>query len=300
MKKTKNAAEKIVSIDPFRVKPFKGQPRKDFRGIARLAANIEAIGQLTPIVVSKCDEQNFDYQLIDGERRLKACRHAEIEIEAVVRKDPGAERFALSVASNFHRQSHNCIEISDAIQTLKQSGRTLKEISVIFGKSITFIMQHDSLVRLHPKIRQQLVQPAEGKKRERFGGSGRMTLSLGLLLVPLPLPTQLLVAERIAAKKMDLAAARRLVMQQARKAGVNVGSITSASDHVNRLLTLLKKVQSTVGEYMDMPFANFERIRTGAALSQRKRLDSLIEDVTTDLLSLAENLSSDKSRRKVS
>lgn len=300
MKKTRNAAEKIISVDPFRVKPFKGQPRKEFRGIERLAANIEAIGQLTPIVVSKCDEQKFDYMLVDGERRLKACRHAEIEIEAVVRKDPGAERFALSVASNFHRQAHTCIEISDAIQTLKRSGRTLKEIAVIFGKSITFVMQHDSLIKLNPKIREMLLLPPEGKKRERFGGSGRMNLSLALLLVPLPADQQLAAAEQITAKKLDLAAARRLVMKKARKAGINIGSITSAADHINRLLTLLKKVQSTVGEYIDMPFANFERIRTGAAPSQRKKLDALIEAVTDDLLALAENLSSDKSRRKVS
>jgi ParB/RepB/Spo0J family partition protein len=265
------------------VRPFKGQPRKTFRGIKRLAENIEAIGQLTPIVVSPVKTAKFDYELIDGERRLRACRLAGIEIEAIVRRDPGAERYALSVASNFHRQKHDCLEICDAIQVLKKSGKTLKEISEIFGKSITFVMQHDSLVKLDPQVQQMLVAPVEGKKRERFGGSGRLSFSQALTLAPLPAAVQIRSATAITSKKMDQAEARRFVMKQSRAAGVAVGSITSAGDHINRIIRFIETHRSKLGEYNDMPYKELERIRVGSAPSERRRLENLIHCLQEDL-----------------
>ena len=44
---TKREKAKGTFLDPFRVKPFKDQPRKRFRGIAKLAASIRRIGQVT-------------------------------------------------------------------------------------------------------------------------------------------------------------------------------------------------------------------------------------------------------------
>jgi ParB/RepB/Spo0J family partition protein len=286
MKKTKNAAERIVSIDPFRVKPFAEQPRKQFSGIKELAANIETLGQLTPIVVSPVQEPNYDYELIDGERRLRACRLAKIEIEAVVRKDPGGERFALSVASNFHRQAHHAIEIVEAIARLKQAGRTIEEIAAIFGKSRTWVFQYASIAKLEPEIQRMMIPAAEGEKR----GSGRLTLHLALLLIPLPPAVQLRAARQITEKKMDLVAARRYVRQQAEIAHVEVGKVRTANDHLNRLISVCQRTRNLVGEYLDMPPDKFRRIKMGAAPQQRRKIDATAEKLTEELLALAEAL----------
>jgi len=68
----------FLLLDPFRVKPFADQPRKRFRGIEQLAKSIRLVGQVTPIVVTPCRESGFDAELVDGERRLQACRMPKI------------------------------------------------------------------------------------------------------------------------------------------------------------------------------------------------------------------------------
>lgn len=50
------AVGQVVSLNPRMVKPFADQPRKRFRGIPRLAESIQAVGQITPIVVTVCHE----------------------------------------------------------------------------------------------------------------------------------------------------------------------------------------------------------------------------------------------------
>jgi len=74
----------FVMFDPGRVKPFADQPRKRFRGIKQLAESIRLVGQVTPIVVTPYRENGFDAELIDGERRLQACRLSNLRIKAVI------------------------------------------------------------------------------------------------------------------------------------------------------------------------------------------------------------------------
>ena len=99
------AYDKLLLCTGSRVRPLPGQPRKRFGGIRELAASIVEIGQATPgIVTLVTDDPAFDAQLVDGERRLRACRLAGRPFRAEVREDGDDESiFAASFAANFGR-----------------------------------------------------------------------------------------------------------------------------------------------------------------------------------------------------
>jgi ParB/RepB/Spo0J family partition protein len=287
MEKIKQAQSRLATVDPARVKPFVGQPRSDFRNIAQLARSIKTFGQRQPIEVTTCDLEGYDYELIDGERRLQACLHANIPIEVIVRPEP-EDRFAVAVMANFHAQKHNCLEIAAAVNRLSAHGKTVKEIAEIFGKSTCYVMQHANLCRLHPEIRPMLVAPCD-KKRERAGGSGRLTFSLAQLLVPLPQEMQLELAKRITAAKMGMSEARRFIMGASRTASVRVGAIQSPKDHVVRLLGFMKQIRARVGEYLDMPAQEFDRLYKGCAKKDREAIAASVDATISDLIQLLDS-----------
>src|SRR3989344_916572 len=79
---------KVFLLDPNRVRPFPDQIRKRFRGIPELAQSIKAVGQTTPIKVRLLEDGgDFDAELVDGERRLRACLSISRHVKAIVDDD---------------------------------------------------------------------------------------------------------------------------------------------------------------------------------------------------------------------
>lgn len=67
----------VMQIKVDRIRPNRAQPRAEFdnNSIIRLADSIRRYGILQPLTVRKCDDDDiFDYELIAGERRLRAAR----------------------------------------------------------------------------------------------------------------------------------------------------------------------------------------------------------------------------------
>jgi len=291
----KEPATEIVLLDPERVKPFKDQPRKRFRGIANLAESIRLVGQITPIVVTPCDgferSLGFDAELINGERRLQACRALKRPVKAVVEGPvSAADRFALSVAANFCRQAHDCMESAAAVAKLKLQGRTSAEIAGIFGKTISWVAQHYSLMSLHPEVQRMLERAADdlrqtGRIRRRCG---RMTFSLALLLVPLESARQVRLAKVIVQRKMSLAAARDYVRKAASAEGTKhghtgVGKTISPRGRFSALYNLFDTFGHGLNRYVDMPYAELAAVAGSVDARQRAVLVQRMEQTAADL-----------------
>ncbi len=95
----------VELIDP---NPF--QPRKDFSPseLREMADSVKEKGILTPLLVSKNGDR---YQLIAGERRLRAAKMAGVErVPVVVREVSPAESLELAIIENVHRKDLNPIE----------------------------------------------------------------------------------------------------------------------------------------------------------------------------------------------
>jgi ParB family chromosome partitioning protein len=123
------------------------QPRRSFdeKGLERLAGSIRARGVLQPIVVRPL--VGGRYELVAGERRLRAARIAELEtIPGIVRAADDRERLALALAENMARQDLNAVEEARACATLVDDlGLTKEEVARRVGRSRVAI---SNLIRL--------------------------------------------------------------------------------------------------------------------------------------------------------
>ena len=104
----------VQSFDPFRVRPLPNQPRKRFRGIGELASSIAEVGQATPGVVTLVkDDPEFDAQLVDGARRLRACKNLGRPFRAEVRPAVGVD--GLGKATVAAEGGPHCVHACDCM-----------------------------------------------------------------------------------------------------------------------------------------------------------------------------------------
>ena len=129
------------------VEPNPRQPRRSFdeAALTELADSIRARGLLQPIIVRSL--AGGRYELVAGERRLRAARLAELEaIPAVVREADDWERLDLALAENMARVDLNAVEEARACAMLVDDlGLTKEELGRRVGRSRVAI---SNLIRL--------------------------------------------------------------------------------------------------------------------------------------------------------
>ncbi len=129
------------------IKPNPRQPRRSFdeSALVELAESIRARGLLQPVVVRSLPGGH--YELVAGERRLRAARIAELEsIPAVVREADDWERLDLALAENMARVDLNAVEEARACAMLVDDlGLTKEEVGRRVGRSRVAI---SNLIRL--------------------------------------------------------------------------------------------------------------------------------------------------------
>ena len=119
------------------IEPNPAQPRREFddEALIALSESIKARGVLQPIVVRPLP--GGTYELVAGERRLRASKIAGIErIPAVVRETDESERLELALIENMAREDLNTIEEARACATLVEDlGLTKEEVGRRVGRS---------------------------------------------------------------------------------------------------------------------------------------------------------------------
>src|SRR5215216_724269 len=119
------------------IQPNARQPRRTFDQVrlAELAESIRTRGVLQPIVVRPL--AGGTYELVAGERRLRAARMAELEtVPALVRDTEDGERLELALAENMAREDLNPIEEARACATLVEDlGLTKEDVGRRVGRS---------------------------------------------------------------------------------------------------------------------------------------------------------------------
>jgi ParB-like partition proteins len=156
------------------VSPNPKQPRTRFDDdtIEALAASIREVGILQPIVVRKAES---GYELIAGERRLRAAKLAGLPtIPVVVRDTDDSDTLREALIENIHRQDLGPIELAEAFrQLLEELGLKQEELADRVGVSRSHIANTIRLLQLPLEVQQQLT---DGKIQ---AGHARTLLSLG-------------------------------------------------------------------------------------------------------------------------
>lgn len=283
----------VERLDPARVMPFAEQPRKRFRGIAKLAESIRLVGQITPIVVTRCDDPRYDAELVDGERRLRACLLGGMKVRAIFDEDAFQGRYARSIAANFCRQEHDAVEIMEAVTALLGQGLPGAEVAAMFGKTASWVSQYASLRKLHPQVLDQLKVAGDEQRqtKKELRAKGRMTLSLALLLVPFPQERQRSLLTAIRSRKMSLAQARTFVSRDAAEQGVKVGKRLSERKRLGAILSAVENCSHVAERYLRLPGSEIGPLIRSADRMERKEISEKLERLCESLLMLSDALS---------
>jgi len=133
---SESAGTGLLYIDINDIKPNSDQPRQDFSQatIDELAASIEEYGVLQPLQLEKTEK---GYELISGERRLRAARKAGLkEVPAFLQKVTKKEKALFAIIENVQREDLNMIEEAMAYQKMIQEyGFTQEVLAKAVGKS---------------------------------------------------------------------------------------------------------------------------------------------------------------------
>ena len=151
-------ADKVVGniieleIDAIEINPF--QPRSNFNedSLKELATSIRELGVIQPITVRKTDFNK--YQLISGERRLRASKIAGLEVvPAYIRIANDNESLTMALVENIQRHDLDPIEIALSYQRLiDEIQLTQEQMSDRVGKKRSTIANYLRLLKLDPII----------------------------------------------------------------------------------------------------------------------------------------------------
>jgi ParB family transcriptional regulator, chromosome partitioning protein len=134
------------------------QPRQAFDedSMAELAASIESVGLLQPVVVRRLSGGR--YELIMGERRWRACELAGMEvIPAIVRETSDDELLRNALMENLHREQLNPLEEAAAYQQLLDDfSATHEELAKRIGRSRPHISNMIRLLSLPPAVQKRV------------------------------------------------------------------------------------------------------------------------------------------------
>lgn len=172
------SGEAVFQIEIDRVKPNPYQPRKEYiqKDLDELAQSIREVGIIQPLVVSKIEEYTDDgtrvhYQLISGERRLRAARIAGMKtVPAVVRREEDSNvKLSMALIENLQRSDLNPIETARGFARLQDEFRlTQKEIATRVGKSRESVSNALRLLNLPVKIQDAISQGQINGSQGRF------------------------------------------------------------------------------------------------------------------------------------
>ena len=141
-----------IDIDLIETNPF--QPRTEFdeTALRELAQSIKEQGVIQPVTVRKLGYNK--YQLISGERRLRASKMAGLKtIPVFIRVANDEQMLELALIENIHRENLNAIEVAISYQRLiDECNMTQEEVSEKVGKSRSSVANFLRLLKLPAEV----------------------------------------------------------------------------------------------------------------------------------------------------
>jgi ParB family chromosome partitioning protein len=189
----------VVDVSLAQVRPNPHQPRRhmDDTGLQELAASIREHGVLQPVLVT---ETLDGYQLIAGERRVRAARLAGLErIPALVRHLADRDQLEVALVENVQRADLDPIEEALAYrQLIDEFGLTQELVSVRVGKARATVANTLRLLELHDDVQGAIAD-------------GRITEGHGRALAGLPTDGQGQVLRAVVRQGMSVRQTEELV-----------------------------------------------------------------------------------------
>ncbi len=150
--------EPVLEVEVHKIKPNSFQPRRKFdeEKLNELAESIKEHGVVQPVVIRPAGSGK--YELVVGERRLRACqRLGLLKIPAVVKEFSDAQMMEIALVENIQRQDLNPVEEALAYKRLMEEFKlTQEQVSQKVSKSRPFIANMVRLLNLPDPILDKL------------------------------------------------------------------------------------------------------------------------------------------------
>jgi len=208
-----------INIDVISPNPYQPRTVWNQEELMDLAESIRSSGVVQPIIVRPT---TGGYELIAGERRLRAAKLASLEsVPALVREASDEQLLELALIENIHRTNLNPIERAKAYQRYLQTfSLTQAKAAQRLGEDRSVITNYLRLLDLPDEIKQMLI---EGQ------------LSMGHARAMLALPTDELrrkLANRAMAGRLSVREVERLVRKYLTGRGESKRTIRSKPPHI--------------------------------------------------------------------
>lgn len=211
--------DSVFWIDVDRIVPNPYQPRKEFSeaGLSSLAESIRQYGILMPLVVSRSEVEKPEgglesvYELVAGERRLRASRIAGLkQVPVVIRQgDSNLTKLELAIIENLQREDLNAIDRAKALAKLiEEFGISHAETAAKIGKSREYVSNSLRLLSLPEHMQSAIVAKEinEGHARPLLSLNSRPeereTLFKEIILKRLPVRAAERIARSIAQERV--------------------------------------------------------------------------------------------------
>ncbi len=238
----------VFLIEVDKIRPNSQQPRTEFdlEKLKDLSESIRQYGVLQPLVVIRRETENengisVDYELIAGERRLRASKLAGLsQVPVVIRKESDEKtKLELAIIENLQREDLNAIDRAMAFGKLVNDFKLKHhEVATRVGKSREYVSNTIRLLALPEEIQSGLVkgEVSEGHCRTLLALDGRTEEQMALY-------------HDIIGKKMSV----RLVEKITRNM---VNGILAVEESVNaELKSIEKKLADTLGTKVQIEMA---------------------------------------------
>ncbi|MGH2462721.1 MAG: ParB/RepB/Spo0J family partition protein [Candidatus Limnocylindria bacterium] len=232
------------------------QPRARFEGddLDDLAASISAHGILQPVVVRGL--ANGDYQLIAGERRVRAARQAGLtQVPAVIRDPSEEEMIELALVENLQRTDLNPLEEAMGFRILIERFEMPHDaVASRVGRSRTAVTNALRLLDLAPETQEALMsgQISEGHARALAG----------LTVAELQIAALQIVLERqLSVRQTEELVRRRRRQARGGSSDQNRGDLQELENHLREILaTRVAITRTRKGGRISIDFASDEEL----------------------------------------
>jgi len=239
-----------------RIVPNPHQPRARFEGQDQdvLAASISAHGVLQPVVVRGL--ANGDYQLIAGERRVRAARQAGLtQVPAVIRDPSEEQMIELALIENLQRTDLNPLEEAMGFRVLiERFGLAHDAVASRIGRSRASVSNALRLLDLAPETQEALL---EGKISE-----GHARALAGLTVTELQVAALQIVLERhLSVRQTEELVRRRRRRGRGDESVAVRGDLQELESHLREILaTRVAITRTRRGGRISIDFASDEEL----------------------------------------
>jgi ParB family chromosome partitioning protein len=164
-----NNGEGVFEINPEKIKINPMQPRHDFddNSLDELVDSIKEYGLIQPLVLT---EKKGQYELIAGERRLRACKKIGLKkVPVVIKKADEQEKLGMALVENIQRQDLNSIETALAYKKLiKEFGLTSEEVAKKVGKARASVSNTLRMLNLPGEIQDAMKEGRIGEGHAKY------------------------------------------------------------------------------------------------------------------------------------